>query len=125
MIYRSQGELDTAVYYWQGVLGLRDWTVRATLSRRYEFDEDDQQGLCEVHENNRYARIWVLSHEDYSAYASFPQDHEETLVHEMLHIHLHPLEPKDYDERLEIAKEQAVNAISVGLASLKRKQLGE
>lgn len=124
MIYRDQLELIEAVDYWSGVIGLRDWHVKATLSPRHEFDDDEQQGLCRVYEHHRAARIWILRAEDYPGNASYPQDHELTLVHELTHIHIHPLEPEHYDERLEIAKEQAVNAISEGLVKLKRHQKG-
>lgn len=120
VIYHSQAELDEAVAYWQVVLGLRDWRIKATLSYRHEFDDEYQQGLCKVTEISRDARIWILRHEDYPADATYPQDQETTLVHELVHVHIHPLEPEDYDERLEIAKEQAVNALSDGFVRLKR-----
>jgi hypothetical protein len=119
VIYGTQAELDAALAYWQDVLNLRDWKVKATVSPRREMEEAGRDGECRVDEPARFARIWILHPEDRLADAVFHQDHEEVLVHELLHIFFNPLNEMD-DERISVHIEQSINAIAEGLVRLKR-----
>ena len=106
--------------YWRPVLGLRDWTVKATLSRHYDLSESDREGECEVNEEHRFVRIWLLHPTDYAPDAIFEQDHERTLVHELLHVHYEAVKPDEDDARGLVAIEQSINAIAEGLVKLRR-----
>lgn len=119
-IYRTQEELEEAVVYWQGVLGLRDWTIKATLAGPNEMSNLGD-GECQVWEEAKFARILIVRPE-YRPETTVEQDDEDTLVHELLHIHFKPLDPPKYDRRLDIATEQAIYAITNGLIKLARRE---
>ena len=71
---------------WQGRLGLLDWDVQVRIVRSVELE--GCQGRCKFVTDRKQATILLLEREDYLlAGRQWPQDHEQTLVHELLHLH--------------------------------------
>lgn len=119
MIYRTQAALDEALEYWQGALRLRDWEVEAEVVGRDRMGGEDCIGTIDIDERAKKARIVLVRQDDYPD-SPWPQDHEKTLVHELLHIHTQPITPIEYDRLAHIAEEQAIVSIASALVRLKR-----
>lgn len=117
--YHTQGALDEALDYWREVLRLKDWEITARIVSADEIGEGIT-GNCGINEHKLSATIKLLDPAESNDNSSL--DHELILIHELLHIHLQPLEPPQFHYRLEIAKEQAVHVIAGGLAKLSRKE---
>ena len=123
MIYQSQAEVDEALAYWQKVLRLQDWDILARVTRQSEMNCTDASATCQVVMFRKQAQIKLLDPTDYDR-ALWKQDHEESLVHELLHLHYEPLfwaQPeKDRNDNWKVAEEQAICSIASGLVARKR-----
>lgn len=116
----SQDELESRCRYWQSLLGLLDWDVKAKIARGNGLDiPEGQQGRCNWTLGRKEAFVRVLDHIDWDPAIIFPQDMEATLVHELLHLHLAPFAAKE-DSPEDTAQEQMIKALSYSLVSLAR-----
>lgn len=117
----TQEELEGLARKWQEILRLRDWEIYVALTRARDFEEEGQAGEADIRLPHRIAKIYILDPVDHSPTYWRPLDLEEVLVHELLHLHLEPLWPKDRDTGCHVAEEQAVNALARALIALDRK----
>ncbi|WP_340398106.1 hypothetical protein NST50_15475 [Paenibacillus sp. FSL E2-0202] len=124
VIYTEE-ELRIKCTEWQKVLRLQDWIVSVKLSRSRDMSSPDLNAEIRITLENRIALILILDSVDYDPDSILPQDMEQYLVHELLHIHLYPITGKFTDGPLQVAEEQAIEAISKGLIALKRGADGE
>jgi hypothetical protein len=89
-----------------------------------EMDEPDNVGENFVHHNRRGSRICLLCPEDYHSRVGEPQDHQFTLVHELVHLwteevmHEVKSEAEALAGRLYTQEEQLVNRITRALIFL-------
>lgn len=116
----DEEQLREKCRYWQKILRLQDWIVRVSIKRQNEMADIDNLGEVIVTLPNRIARIHILDQIDYGSTSQLPQDMEQYLVHELLHIHLYPITGQFEEGLLQIAEEQAIEAISRGLIELHR-----
>ncbi len=79
-------KLEELVRTWQALLGLNEWTVRLELVR---FKRPWQSGDVKVDPVHRTALL-LLSEEPF-------RDEEETIVHELVHVVLWPLDTAAMD----------------------------
>ncbi len=104
---------------WQKTLKLQDWEIVIDIKRA----RDMQLGECaaEVHwkKKKKIAIVHLLDSIDYDN-GYFPQDHEASIVHELLHLHMVGFAAED-DTPEDTAQEQAIHAISTALVELKRR----
>ena len=73
----------------------------------------------------KMAHINILDPIDYPEFAMIEHDMENTLVHELLHLHFAPIS-KEFvagDEQYQLFEEQAIESISSGLIAVERKQV--
>ncbi|MEK4328922.1 hypothetical protein MKX70_24085 [Paenibacillus sp. FSL R7-0312] len=124
VIYTEE-ELQIKCAEWQKVLRLQDWIINVKLSRLRDMSDTDLNAEIRITLANRIALILILDPIDYDPDNVLPQDMEQYLVHELLHIHLYPITGKFTDGPLQIAEEQAIEAISKGLIALRRGSEGE
>ena len=103
---------------WQQILGLMDWDVLVKIVSYEEIDE--VSGRVDFAINNKTADISLIKPEGYPFDALRPYNMEETLVHELLHLHFALFNVESGLKA--IAQEQAINAIAKALVSLKRQQ---
>lgn len=124
VIYKTQAELDAALAYWQKVLRLQDWDIKIIFGRERDMC-DPCLGEIITTPAKKMALIKILDPVDYSN-PHYEQDHEPTLVHELLHIHFNSImdEIRDVDkvlhDRLYTQEESAIESIAKGLISLSR-----
>jgi hypothetical protein len=102
---------------WQSVLRLKDWDIKVGFSTRNEMVEG-ARGLCIPEIETKTAIIRVLEEKCYDD-GPWPYDAEETLIHELLHLHFLPMKIQP-DTAENTAQEQAINLISAALVELKK-----
>jgi len=77
--------------YWKKSLGLDPWEIKVVFRTRDDM-KCGGEAEVEISESLRRAIISILTPEEYEKYEEhndlFPQDVEQTLVHELLHIPL-------------------------------------
>lgn len=103
---------------WQKILRLQDWDVKLIVDRERNFIGGDSQGECSWVLEKKQAFIKILDPVDFPD-SKWEQDSEETLVHELLHLHFAPFNAEDGTLE-DVAQEQAISAIAGALAGLKR-----
>jgi len=118
MIYKTQEELDQALAYWQKVLQLQDWEVKASVERKKDITLDDVDAMVSWYFTHKKAIVRLLDPIDYNEL--FDQDHEYSLVHELLHLHFAGFDTTAKESLEEKLLEQCINALSTALVSLKR-----
>lgn len=114
MIFENQGQLDERLRYWQGVLRLRDWDVRATICRAKDMN-DGAVGSVRVHLTLKAATIQILDQIDDPEKPPWNLNHEATLIHELLHIYDHQMLAsldEDAVKALEIPREQMAECLA-------------
>ena len=96
IIYKTQQELDHAVQLWQARLRLSDWHIMARIRRQFQMSEGSQ-GDVGWEPKSKSATIRLLDPIDYDPNFIHVQDHEKTLVHEMVHLFF----PREGNEQYE------------------------
>lgn len=113
--------------YWQSVLRLRDWNVVVKFGRSFDMSSPGAVGQCWQSTSQRRAIITLLDPVDFRPAVDAVDDHahdiEDTIVHELLHLHFGDLRvPKGEQETPEqIAEERAIDAITGALVALDRR----
>lgn len=118
----NQAQLALVLSFWQTVLSLRDWHMKANLARQFEMATEARLAEVAWSMAHRQASIRVLDPVDYRHdldLMGLPQDMEEDLVHELLHVVLAGWAPP-HDTPEHTAQEQAIIALSKALVNLRR-----
>ena len=117
VIYQSSEELQSAAEEWQKILRLSDWKVNAAIVRGGGMNlEPENIGRCRPVLCNKSATLAVIDPQDYDPQSCFPLDHEQVLVHELLHLHFESFWKKKH----KVDMEQAIECISSALVKAKR-----
>lgn len=116
-------ELQPLLNEWQKRLRLQDWHVQIALTRERDMPIDSSRGAVKWNVNNKEAWIHILDPIDYPP-AQIPQDMEQTIIHELLHLHLVMVaELAEESAPINIAVEQAIVCISEAFVRLKREEV--
>jgi hypothetical protein len=109
-------ELQQLCFDWQIRLRLGDWIVKARFWEPHEID-GSLFGQCSYLIQEKTAKIKIIRPEHTHKESFPPQIVEETLVHELLHLHFAPFEAKPKTTKMD-AQELAINCISRALVKL-------
>lgn len=102
--------LDRQMKFWQKRLGLEEWNLALRVVRQSEIDRNSW-GSSEWDPDLKSGTISVLDPRDYNLKGGeLKLDMECTIVHELVHIQVSPLDARDENTR-----EQVVNNIMVAL----------
>jgi len=102
--------LDRQMKLWQKRLGLEDWNLSVRLVRQSEIDRNSW-GAAEWDPESKTGVISVLDPRDYNLRGGeLRLDMECTIVHELVHIQVSPLDARD-----ELVREEIVNRIMAAL----------
>ncbi len=113
-------ELNALCREWQALLGLADWKVVVRIRRAWEMKYPNADGEVGWTDDRRQAIIRILDPVDYEPTRIFPQDMEEALVHELLHLHFALISFEDHTKE-DTLQEQALHALARGYVALKRR----
>lgn len=116
----TEGELKEKLKEWQGKLRLQDWMINVEIVRQREMSQMNRLGEVEFNVYAKTANISILDPVDYDDWGK--QDMENTLVHELLHLHLAGIcyHFGKNDEVYAVMEEQAIEGITSGLISASR-----
>lgn len=91
---------------WKRALKLQDWEIRAEIYPRQDMGGND--GLFGHTIQKKQALIQLAqTSEDHTLY-----DPEQTLIHELLHVHFAPFQSNRNGSLEDIAQEQAIDTIA-------------
>ena len=116
----TQRQLDAWIREWQRVLRLQDWRVNIALARENEMPDTGMHGQTWIHPEHKRARIWLRHPLDYQDRGGCEDDIEQTLVHEIVHLHFERFYDKN-ESPTQTAQETAIDLIACGLVELKRR----
>lgn len=105
-----QIHLEKQLRAWQKRLGLENWNISVQVVRKTALDKNTW-GNAEWDSDNRRGVINVLDPQDYNLKGTeLKRDMECTIVHELVHIQVSPLDSGDPE-----AHEEIVNRIMAAL----------
>ena len=120
---RTEQELEALCREWQARIGCADWDVKVKIGglrdTGHPIADGDTSGTVDWVLAKKQALITLLDPRDYPSDGRWEQDHELTLVHELIHLLFAPFSAED-GTPADIAQEQAVHALSRALVTLKR-----
>jgi hypothetical protein len=110
-------QMQARCEYWQKVLRLQDWNIVVSIVSALEMDSPRAWGQNHWFSHEKVSKIKLVTPEDAAKQGGMVQYiPEETLVHELLHLHLASWETEG---DLELAQmEFAINAIAHALFTL-------
>jgi hypothetical protein len=119
----SQRKLTSIKREWQKLLRLQDWKIKIRFATDEELEEAtgvEAVGACHSSPETREAQILIA---DVSVLeeGDRQRDVENTIVHELLHVHFAPFQ-SDH-EAVKLQHEQAIEPITDALLKLKRKNV--
>lgn len=116
------GPLRALLVEWQARLGLQGYTIALKVVRASDLGAVGVWGDCDAWRMKRKAVIRILDARDYPD-DDMIDDHETTLVHELLHVLMPPrlfnLPVQEDDVRYQLY-EQAIDQLARTLVALKR-----
>lgn len=116
-------QLQSLLREWQKTLRLQDWNVTAKFVSGGKIDPPGNIGVAITTLTQKSAKIQILKQGDDRL--EDPHDQELTLVHELLHLHVAPFAPDNWDTPVGVAAEQAIDLIAEALVKLKRRALSK
>jgi hypothetical protein len=118
----TEEQLQEKLMEWQKRLRLQDWIVQVRIARALELPENSM-GCVHAVLPKKMASIKILDPIDYDHSSMCPQDMENTLVHELLHLHFEPIVLNNDSKTIEL--EQAIESITSGLLTALRENGGK
>lgn len=116
----TEDELHHLCRFWLKQLGLDNWHVALRITRANEFKTPGNQAEIEWVLPHAYATASILDHIDYPD-GPFGQDHEVSLVHELLHLHTAPFDETKEGSLEEKAMERMIEMTARALVDLRRR----
>jgi len=105
--------MENKLKKWQKRLGLLDWDLIVCF--RDARDMDQYPARTKIQENIQAADIRLLAKNDRQASDPADKDPELDLVHELIHIRLWSIDPKDAEGALYTCREQAIEWLAKAL----------
>ncbi|MDD9147833.1 hypothetical protein OYT88_04620 [Sporolactobacillus sp. CQH2019] len=113
-------QLQERLKYWQERLRLRDWDIEAEIVPLSAMDDQTHGGENTYLLQSKASRISILNHGDYqNMNCIIPHDMEETLVHELLHLHFAPFD----SEKNYMPIEQAIESLAKAFVETDRQKV--
>jgi hypothetical protein len=112
-------ELNKLTLDWKKLLGISDWETNVILSRENKMPVKGA-ACCQYCFDRKTADVYILDSIDYEDFPKWPQDMEQSLVHELLHLRFAPWDKK-CKKGLELSwMEQTVDALAKAFVIVKR-----
>lgn len=118
VIFLNSDDMAAYCSYWQRILRLSHWEICCAIVRKTDLKTNSQADVSWTIESAR-AIIKVMDPLDYDN-KFFAQDHEISLVHELLHLHMASFDITKVGSLEEVYMERAIEHIAKALVQLKR-----
>ena len=102
---------------WQAILGLNDWHVQIEIKPQHELSNVNAFGEISWSIDSKCAWMFLISESQYGLQPPFVS-FEGTIVHELLHLHLAPIDNFDVGTLQNSMLEQAIHSIERALMAL-------
>lgn len=119
-LFESQEQLNESLAIWQKELRLQDWEIEAAVKPSYKMFTVGSQASIEWSLNEKTAVIHLLDPEEYPPGTVREQDHEVSLVHELIHLHYAPFEDTANQSLEHSMMELSIDVLSNTLVRLRR-----
>ena len=116
----TEYKLNNILKKWQKRLGLSDWSI--TIAFRDCRDMDNSTGKVLLQQNLQNADIRIMQESDRQKTDRADGDIELDVVHELVHIRLWAIDPRDAEGILYTCREQAVEWIAKALIKSDRNE---
>lgn len=118
----TEEQLQERLAYWQKVLRLSDWIVDVNITRERDMTRTGIAAEVEWTLQKKMASIRILDAVDYPTGLMDTQDMEQSLVHELLHLHLAPISDhfSNDNDIYNLFEEQAIDSIADALVRVSR-----
>lgn len=111
--------LQQLCIYWQKKLRLQDWDIHLSIERRHNMDIENTTACSTYNICAKKAWIQILDPIDYHT-NGFYQDIEQSLIHELIHLHFSPLSIDYSNEKCPWYMEAGIDAIATSLVEINR-----
>lgn len=105
----TKSQVKRWITKWQRTLKLQDWDIVVTIEPREDLDGAD--GDCGHTLGRKHGIIRLARYRKSEVECTF-YDPEQTLVHELLHLHFAPFESKRNGSPEDISQEQAIDTMA-------------
>lgn len=119
-IYKDNDAARKGLEAWAKRLRLQDWQIMVTIERARDMPLEGKSGCVKWFVQDKSAHIMLLDPLDYVPNPYEEQDHEETLVHELLHLHFQHFENTEPGTLADTMLEQTINILSALLVEQHR-----
>lgn len=119
MIYENQEQLNAGLAKWQQILRLRDWDISADLLPPR--NAPNECGQTTLSWKYKEAHIKINSRVEDHSDGLGEHDHELSLVHELCHLHVRPLERDNPTQLEDMVMEQVVEVLAKSFVNLDRR----
>jgi hypothetical protein len=116
-VFTDEQDAQAACEWWQKRLRLVDWDVKVKYGTMRQMGLDIE-GSCDPVLVLKVALLRLTHAADYPE-SQWPPDEEETLVHELIHLHFEPFRVKD-SSLTDTAQEQAIECLATSFISFRR-----
>lgn len=119
----DQREAEDCLAFYQQHLRLCDWQIAIQIVKKADGLNHAYAADVDFRVYKKTALIRLMCEEDYDV-SDVPQDHEFSVVHELVHLHYAPLEPllEKCSPLSDVMLEQSVNALAGAIISMRRNQ---
>lgn len=124
MQFLSVDAVKERVVFWQKILRLQDWQIEVYLRRKCDMPPQSPNavGCVKVYAASKFAVVSLLDAQDFQPNdAEDVRNMDDTLVHELLHLHMEPIIPiakMEDGSAQDIAVEQLITAVAGALSKL-------
>lgn len=120
----KEKEMEQMVQKWARILRLQDWDINIRLMDEKDLTLDSVAGEVSWNREHQHGEIRILDPSQLRA-NMLETDIEETIIHEMLHLHASPFDTFEIGSPEYYALELFINRVSQALYKLDRSMKGD
>lgn len=120
----QQPILDAMVQKWARILRLQDWDITIAMVDKRDLSLENVAGEISWNREHQQAEIRIMDPSQRPA-DMMETDIEETVIHELLHLHACPFDTFEVDSAEYYALELFINRVSQALLKLERSMEGD
>jgi hypothetical protein len=119
----AEPQMQDKLKYWKSILGLEHWEIKFQFKRQRDM-KPEQQAYVSWVIPKASASIIMVCHDDYDN-AVWPQDMEQSLVHELLHIKRSAFDNFEDGTLQDVMHEQYIDSMAKIIVTMDRERRGK